>query len=351
MSMRSGLRMTAVLLSFSARAGLAQVEQPFVGKLERDVPPVATAEGGCRTWRRLAKLAVRRQSPSCETPTRRTPCCLPSANAPENMPQPRVLILRAPGTNCDHETAHAFRLAGAAPRDVHVNQLVESPGLLAEFQVLCVPGGFSYGDDVAAGRILANRIQGQLRDSLLEFKAQGKLILGICNGFQALLKAGLFWRNDSAHDAPATLTWNDSGRFEDRWVRLSCDASRCVFLTGLQSLYLPVAHAEGKFVAHDRDTFNQVRAAGQLVLRYATLRGDASAASPEGLPFPDNPNGSWGAVAGICDADGRVLGLMPHPERHVDPTQHPHWTRQAELPPEGEGLAIFRNAVAYFETH
>jgi len=260
------------------------------------------------------------------------------------MSTPNVLILRAPGTNCDQETAFAFGRAGAAAELVHVNRLLESPRRLEAFQILCIPGGFSYGDDVAAGRILAVQMQHHLADAMQEFKAAGKLILGICNGFQVLIKSGVILASDP-EGPKATLTWNDSGRFEDRWVRLGVAGSKCVFLAGIHSMYLPVAHAEGKFMARGQGVLEELDAAGQLVLRYRKL---ADAAGGNGqVPYPDNPNGSMAATAGICDATGRVFGLMPHPERHIDPTQHPRWTR-GEAAPVGDGLQVFRNAVEYF---
>lgn len=259
------------------------------------------------------------------------------------MPKPRILILRAPGTNCDEETAHAFQLAGAEAERWHVNRLLESPGRLAEFQVLCIPGGFSYGDDVAAGRILGNQIRHHLADTLLEFRDAGKLILGICNGFQVLLKTGLLVEEDEQGSA-ATLTWNDSGRFEDRWVRLAVDGGKCVFLAGIREMTLPVAHAEGKFVTRDEAALDRLQSAGQLVLRYTGPGGE----KPQAVGYPANPNGSDGNVAGICDATGHVLGLMPHPERFVDPTQHPRWTREPARK-AGDGLRVFQNATRYFQ--
>ena len=264
------------------------------------------------------------------------------------MTSPRVLILRAPGTNCNEETAHAFALAGGSPETWHVNRVLEQPGRLAEFQILCIPGGFSYGDDIAAGRILGNQIRHHLSDTLQAFRDAGKLILGICNGFQVLLKTELLLPFDQA-GALATLAANDSGHFEDRWVRLATSGSKCVFLAGIDELELPVAHGEGKFVTRDEATLARLREAGQLVLRYMQRRTQIRlrrSFSPA-VAYPDNPNGAMDDVAGICDATGRVFGLMPHPERFVDPTQHPTWTRgpQREV---GEGLAVFRNAVRYF---
>ena len=259
------------------------------------------------------------------------------------MAKPRVLVLRAPGTNCDRETAFAFELAGGTAERVHINRVLEQPDVIERFQILCVPGGFSYGDDVAAGRILASQIRRHLWQTMADFKQAGKLILGICNGFQVLIKSGILLDEQQDQSAPATLTWNDSGRYEDRWVHLSTDDSTCVFLRGIEQLYLPVAHAEGKFVPSSEDNMQQLASAGQLALRYENANGTGNGE----VHFPANPNGSVGNVAGICDSTGRVLGLMPHPERHIDPTHHPRWTREG-LKPEGDGMAIFRNAIDFF---
>lgn len=267
----------------------------------------------------------------------------------------RALILRAPGTNCDVESAFAFERAGAHAERLHINRLLEQPALLKEFQILCLPGGFSYGDDLGAGRILGNQIRHHLFDWLHEFKAAGKLVLGICNGFQILTKSGILLEStadraptsttDEALSPPATLTGNASGKFEDRWVRLRVSGSKCVFFRDIETMYLPVAHAEGRFVARDENVLAALEANGQLALKYAPLQGNGEAHGP--APYPDNPNGAMADVAGVCDATGRVCGLMPHPERHIDPTHHPRWTR-GPLAAEGDGLRIFRNAVQYF---
>jgi phosphoribosylformylglycinamidine synthase I len=260
---------------------------------------------------------------------------------------PRVLILRAPGTNCDLETAFAFERAGAKAERLHVNRVLDTPALLERFQILCLPGGFSYGDDVAAGRILGNQIQHHLADAVQTFKDAGKLILGICNGFQILIRCGAILPPDAEAGPPATLTWNDSGRFEDRWVEVGTDGEKCVFLKGIRRMYLPVAHAEGKFVTRDRAVLDRLDADGQLVLRYRPLSEKTVVGADGQVPFPDNPNGSMANVAGVCDATGRVLGLMPHPERHIDRTHHPRWTR-TETSATGDGLAVFVNAVEFF---
>jgi phosphoribosylformylglycinamidine synthase subunit PurQ / glutaminase len=262
------------------------------------------------------------------------------------MPKVRVLILRAPGTNCDQETAFAFQQAGGDSRVMHINRLLEQPAQADEYQVLCLPGGFSYGDDIAAGRIVAGQLRHHLVETFQRFRDAGKLILGICNGFQILLKSGLLLPDDAQPVPPATLTWNDSGHFEDRWVHLKVDQDRCVFLRGIDTLYLPIAHAEGKFVARDATTLQRLSTQGQLALRYWS--DDAPPASADAaLAFPANPNGSQANVAGVCDETGRVFGLMPHPERFIHRTQHPHWTRRPGRA-SADGLPVFRNAVKYF---
>ena len=188
------------------------------------------------------------------------------------MATPRILILRAPGANCDAEAQFAFELAGAVAERVHVNRLREQPRLLQRYQVLVIPGGFTYGDDVAAGKILANQLAHFLGDALHRFRAGDKLILGICNGFQALLKAGLLLPPDE--DGPlATLARNTSGRFEDRWVQLEVTPGRCPFLTGLSRLHLPVAHGEGRFVCREEWQLLGLLQAGHVVLRYAAEPG------------------------------------------------------------------------------
>jgi phosphoribosylformylglycinamidine synthase len=237
------------------------------------------------------------------------------------------------------ETQFALEQAGAVAERVHINRLREQPALLYNFQILVVPGGFTYGDDVAAGKILGNQLAHFLGDALRKFRDSEKLILGICNGFQALLKAGLIIPPDE--DGPlATLTHNASGKFEDRWVHLQITSSRCPFLTGYDRFLVPVAHGEGNFICREPWILKGLEQSGQVVLRYVDAAGRLG-------PYPVNPNGSQGDVAGVCDATGRVLGLMPHPERHILPTQHPRWTRDG-LAPEGDGLRLFRNAVEFF---
>jgi phosphoribosylformylglycinamidine synthase subunit PurQ / glutaminase len=261
------------------------------------------------------------------------------------MASPRVLILRAPGTNCDLETAYAFESVGAKVSSVHVNRLIDDPTLGSGFQILCFPGGFSYGDDIAAGRILAQRLKVHLRDLVDEFRGEDRLVLGICNGFQIMMRLGIFFPGHEA-EPPATLALNQQARFEDRWVHLINANSNSIFLRGVDKMFLPMAHAEGRFVTQTAEARDQLLAQGQLGLRYCTETGPAT---DEPLGFPDNPNGAELNVAGISDPSGRVFGLMPHPERHLDPTHHPYWTRRTEQPEFGEGRVVFANAVSFFE--
>ncbi len=248
---------------------------------------------------------------------------------------PNVCILRTDGTNCDEETAHAVELAGGSPHLVHVNQLRERTKSLMEYAALMLPGGFSYGDDVASGVVQANELTSFLGDELRAFVESGRLVLGICNGFQVLVRTGLL---PGIEGAKVSLTLNDSGRFECRWVDLvfGYDSS-CVFAHGMvgRMMSLPVAHGEGKFVA-DEAVLHQLH---ELKLSPLTYN--------QGRPlteYPGNPNGSLGGIAGISNPSGRVFGLMPHPERFVRKTQHPNWRRFDHQP---SGLLIFQNAITY----
>jgi len=255
------------------------------------------------------------------------------------MSKVRTLVLRAPGSNCDAETAFAFEQAGAEASLVHINELIHGQVRLADYGIMAIPGGFTYGDDVAAGKVLANELRLKLGEDITRFVEDGKLILGICNGFQALVKAGFLPRLSTDGSPLVTLTDNDSGKFECRWVHLSVNKeSPCVFTGGLESLYLPVAHAEGKLVASPGALSDS-----NVVFRYTDEQGNTSAG------YPANPNGSGDDIAGICDASGHILGLMPHPERHIRGTQHPRWTRLGARE-YGDGFPIFGNAVRWAES-
>jgi phosphoribosylformylglycinamidine synthase len=249
---------------------------------------------------------------------------------------PRAIVLRAPGTNCDEEAAYALERAGALVETWHINQVIASPAALDRFQVLIIPGGFSYGDDLGAGRILATRIGTTLGEALRRFHDRGGLVLGICNGFQVLVRAGLL---PGGPASPTTLAANESGRFEDRWVRLLPRPGLSPFVTFSEPIELPVAHGEGRFLMSDPDRLTALASAGQIVLQYADAGGRAT------QDYPANPNGSAHAVAGVCDPTGRIFGLMPHPERCIEPWHHPRWTRQRT---EAYGRRIFESAVRTF---
>jgi phosphoribosylformylglycinamidine synthase len=271
--------------------------------------------------------------------------------------KPNVCVLRAPGTNCDVETAFAFETAGGTADRVHLYRLLEDPKRLADYQVLCIPGGFSYGDDVGAGVIFSQKLQFQLADALAEFLQRDTLLLGICNGFQVLLKAGLLpngtdeWPPD--RDAPpyVTLTWNANGKYTAVWVRLHVQALHNVFLRGIEHIELPVAHAEGRLQITHPEVLDDWKRRRQIALCYEippTSDPDATSVRvADVLPYPANPSGSVANIAGLSDSTGRILGLMPHPERFIHATQHPRWTR-LRLSGEGDGMKVFRNAVQYF---
>lgn len=265
------------------------------------------------------------------------------------MTKPNVLILRTAGTNCDFETQYAFEKAGAAVERIHINRIMEDKDRLYNYHIIAIPGGFTYGDDIAAGKIFANELYFSLKYNINKFINDGKLIIGICNGFQALVKAGLlpdlkvYSNPKHPFDLDATLTFNDSGRFEDRWVYLKACSNKSPFVNEGDNIYIPVANGEGKFIAKDEEVLRMLKESGQIVYRYVNKNGEIDG-------YPCNPSGSMDNIAGICDSTGRVFGMMPHPERHIRPTQHPRWTREG-LKAEGEGIVIFRNAVNYIKKH
>ena len=289
------------------------------------------------------------------------------------MAQVRAVVLRAAGINCDMETEYALQLAGAKAERVHINRLIENKSALDQCQIIVFPGGFSYGDDVAAGKILANQVVHHLYEPVVKFIEDGKLVLGICNGFQTLVKAGIlpgFEERIATEDTEntekskifagtestevkeknkaskitgqtVTITYNDSGKFEDRWVYLAPQTDRCIFIEKGRQIYLPVAHGEGKVVTKNANVLEKLKAEGYIAFNYVDENGK------EG-DYPVNPNGSVDSIAGLTDATGRVLGLMPHPERFVRLTQHPHWPRLKKRQ-DGDGMTIFNNAVRYIQ--
>ena len=261
--------------------------------------------------------------------------------ANRKMTKVKTLVLRTAGSNCDYETVHAFQHVESDVSLVHINQIVAGKIQLSDFQILAIPGGFTYGDDISAGKILANELKYKLTGQIENFISEGKLIIGICNGFQVLVKAGLLpVINLLNGNQQVTLANNDSGKFEDRWIYLKPSSKKCVFTKGIEKLvYFPVAHAEGKFIPKDDSVLQKLQANDQVVFQYTNPGGDLD-------HYPWNPNGSVKNIAGICDSTGRIFGLMPHPERHFHPTHHPRWTREG-LKVEADGVAIFRNAVKY----
>lgn len=274
------------------------------------------------------------------------------------MPKAKVLVVRTAGTNCDKETAEAFTLAKANVKIAHINRIFDRTCKLEDYQILAFPGGFSYGDDFGAGKILAGELKNRLKDELSRFINSGKLIIGICNGFQALVKSGILPGNPD-FSQEATLMLNDSGKFEARWVHLKTQSSKlkaqnCVWAKDLpEIIYLPVAHGEGKFQVKDDGVLRRLRDNGQIVFKYFTPAGDACSTfkgfTPDGkgAVYPYNPNGSVEDIAGICDDTGRVLGLMPHPERNVFKTQEPRWTYSPDNKQKSDGSLIFENGVNY----
>lgn len=259
--------------------------------------------------------------------------------------RPRVAVLTGFGINCDRETAHAFEQVGGDPRRIHVNELVRGDIDLGRFHILAVPGGFSFGDHLGSGRLLGNRLRFALREALLDLVEDGKPVIGICNGFQVLVKTGLLpGQEPPVLEQTATLTLNDSGRYEDRWVSMVVDQdSPCIWTRGMTTLDAPVRHGEGKFFTPDSWSLDHWERNGQLVLKYA---GAADGPAPgEGVAYPDNPNGSLRDIAGVCDPSGLVLGLMPHPEAYHSRYLHPTWTRA--LPPApGVEAAPFERVLA-----
>jgi phosphoribosylformylglycinamidine synthase subunit PurQ / glutaminase len=264
----------------------------------------------------------------------------------------KAIVITGYGTNCETEMAHACRLAGADQVDiVHMSELLHGEKKLDNYHLLNLPGGFLDGDDLGAGQAGAHRMkyaevkdQGEkIQDQLFRFIEAGKLVIGVCNGFQVMVKTGLLPGLDGDyHRRQVSLTHNDSSRFEDRWVALTVNEhSPCVFTKGMQKLYFPVRHGEGKFVAGDEAVLERIRNENLVVLRYAGLEDGEPT-----MRYPDNPNGSPDGIAGICDPTGRLFGLMPHPEAFLHRTNHPRWTRE-ELPEEGQGVAIFRNGISF----
>ena len=266
------------------------------------------------------------------------------------MAQPKVLLLTGYGINCEEETAYAFQACGAQTAIVHVNDLIATPKQLSGYQIFVVPGGFSYGDDTGSGNALANKMRHSLWQELMAFVTADHLVLGICNGFQVLVNLGLLPGDgdNSFGTRRVALIANSTARYECRWVNLLAAETDSVFLRGVNSLNLPVAHGEGRFYA-PVETLLELKRQQQIALRYV----DAEMQPAQGS-FPANPNGSLDDIAALCAAKGRIFGLMPHPERAFRVNHMPNWPERLALAPDsdwrqpGPGRIIFENAVNYF---
>lgn len=252
-----------------------------------------------------------------------------------------AVVLITAGSNCDRETEYALKAAGAKAERVHINDLISRQLNLQRYQILIIPGGFSFGDDIAAGKVFANKFRFKLKGQIEKFHADGKLILGICNGFQVLAKMGILPNTGGEYAREVTLTYNSSGKFEGRWLYLrSNHKTQCVFVKDFpEIIQLPIAHGEGRFVPVDETVLGIIKKENLTVFQYCDEKGGI-------VNGKHNPNGSVESIAGICDRTGRIFGLMPHPERYVSRLQHPQW-RRSKLKEEGIGLSVFRNAVSY----
>ena len=257
--------------------------------------------------------------------------------------KPRILVLKADGTNCDEELAFAFKIAGGIPKIIHINDLRSKKENFKNYNILAIPGGFAYGDDIASGKILAGELTSFFSEELKKFiKRKDTLTIGICNGFQVLVRTGLL-PFGTIGKMQATLTDNDSGHFECRWINLRIDKNNsCVFLKDLedQIISYQVAHGEGKFFANNK-TLKTIEQSGLVVFRYIDKKGKPT------KNYPENPNGSLNAIAGICDPTGRIIGLMPHPERFIFKEHYPNWRRQKIDRPQR--LSIFKSMISYIK--
>ncbi|MFK7740040.1 MAG: phosphoribosylformylglycinamidine synthase I [Planctomycetota bacterium] len=259
------------------------------------------------------------------------------------MSRPNALVLRAPGINCERETFHALERAGARSEYVHITKLLAEPGLLDRFEILSVPGGFSYGDDIRSGTVLATEMKARLGERVMRFVDRGGLAFGICNGFQVLVRLGLLPCTKAKLEEEVTLTHNLSNHYECRWVTLRTEKSRCVFLPEGLTLRWPAAHGEGRLVAKTEETQQALVDEGFAAIRYVDADGSATES------YPANPNGTALGIAGLTNHNGRVLGVMPHPDRSYMPTHMPDWRRtqleHGKLPEDGDGMIVFREMV------
>lgn len=259
--------------------------------------------------------------------------------------KPKVLILFAPGTNFDEETKYAFEKAEAVADVIPMGEVIKNPKLINKYQILDFPGGFSYGDDLLAGKIWANQVRIYMFDTIQKFLKKGGIILGVCNGFQALMRSGLLPGFGELHKT-AGLIFNEKQKFECRWIKLKMSKNRCVFLKNLMidRGELPVQHGEGRFLVSDNKILQELILENQVVFQYTDQAGK------ETMLYPDNPNGSVHSIAGICDTSGQILGMMPHPEHFVHEWQHPNF-RRMKIKGECFGFKIYKSAVKFCQTN
>ena len=263
--------------------------------------------------------------------------------------RPNVAVLSGFGINCETETMAVFEMAGATSERVHINKLVNGELSISDYDIMAIPGGFSFGDHLGSGRLMGNRLRFGIREQVREFVKSGKPVIGICNGFQVLVKMGLLPGDEEVSlTQTASLALNDSGHYEDRWVTLEFDpSSPCIWTKGLKRMRVPVRHGEGKFVTDNKELLDIWSEKGQIAVRYVDPETNYPSISDEVLPYPISPNQSWRNIAGVCDQSGLVFGLMPHPEANHSTWLGATWTREDVEHGEGEGMAIFRNAVDY----
>ncbi len=266
--------------------------------------------------------------------------------------KPKVIVITGYGINCEEETAYSFNTSGAETKIVHINDLIDGQFSLDNFQILAIPGGFSYGDDTGSGNALANKIRNHFEEQILNFAQKDKLIIGICNGFQILVNLGLVPATDKKYgERQSALMPNPTARYHCLWINVKNNSNKCVWTKNLNMLHLPVAHGEGNFYV-EKEILEKLKKDDQIVFQYVKENG-----LPANQEFPANPDGAIEDIAAICDPSGRILGIMPHPERFNSFVNEDGWEAKKEkliregkdLPQEGEGLKIFENAVSYFK--
>ncbi len=262
------------------------------------------------------------------------------------MSKVKALIITGFGLNCQNETACAFETAGASADQIHLNDLLADKERLHHYQILAFIGGFSFGDHLGAGTVFSNRVKAQLSEQLQKFVSDGKLVIGICNGFQTITRLGLVPATGDLFEQEVALAFNKQEVFRNSWCTLKAEQeSPCVWTKDIDVIPLPYRHGEGRFCVKNEEVLKTLEDEKLVCLRYADPETDEVT-----MEFPHNPNGSINSIAGICDRTGRIFGLMPHPEAYLSPFNHPHWTDQKinnVLPEEGLGLKLFRNAVEY----